>query len=356
MAIRGAWATLLTRASYLPGVILLHYSLQRVKSAYPLLVYITPSLEDSAVNALNRLGIAVIRIKPLLPLVPVNVIASRFEDTWSKLRVFGFEGYDRIGMIDGDMLLFQNMDDVLTMPLPPGYVASAQTCLCNWTRDPWASDDWRPWNCALTHAQTHGKPPQPSALGLEPPHTYALMNSGLVILTPSRKLGLAIEKFVHESPLVPSFAFPDQDLLGVYFKHKWIALSWDVNAIKTARYWHPKLWTDQGVRNLHYIVDKPWAAPKEKWAVDDMVTHGWWWAVYYEWRTKMQKERDEDIVKECEKWMMGRKGQEGTEGETDVGPVESWEESVEAENQGRPNGHIWPPGPAWNTVIDGVRW
>jgi hypothetical protein len=42
--------------------------------------------------------------------------------------------------------------------------------------------------------------------------------------------------------------------------------------------------------------------------------------------------------------------------DTDVGPVESWEHSVKAEKVGRPNGHAWPPGPAWNIEVDGVRW
>lgn len=270
-----AWVTLLTRASYLPGVLLLHYSLQRVKSAYPLVVIATPSLESSAIDALRALAIDVVPIEPLLPLVPVTVIAERFQDTWSKLRACGLPGYERIGLIDGDMLLFQNMDDLLEAPLPAGWAAAVHTCLCNWTRDAWATDDWRPWNCALTHAQAHGgAPPQPAAHARHPPHTHALINSGLVVLAPSPALGAEIEAYVHESPLVPTFAFPDQDLLGEFFAGRWTALRWDVNAIKTARYWHPRLWRDAGVRNLHYIVDKPWAAPKAKWASDDIVTHG----------------------------------------------------------------------------------
>jgi inositol 3-alpha-galactosyltransferase len=173
------------------------------------------------------------------------------------------------------MLLLQNMDDLLEDPLPEGWAAAVHTCVCNWTRDAWAADDWRPWTCALTHAQVHdGAPPQPAACGVRPPHTHALMNSGLVVLSPSPALGAAMEAFVRESPLVPKFAFPDQDALDEFFAGHWKALSWNVNAIKTARYWHPRLWRDAGVRNLHYIVDKPWAVRKEQWAADDIITHG----------------------------------------------------------------------------------
>jgi hypothetical protein len=72
-----SWVTLLTRASYLPGVLLLHYSLQRVKSAYPLVVLVTDSLEPSAIDALRALEVTVVLVEPLLPLVPVNIVAER---------------------------------------------------------------------------------------------------------------------------------------------------------------------------------------------------------------------------------------------------------------------------------------
>jgi inositol 3-alpha-galactosyltransferase len=357
--VKGAWATLLTRASYLPGVILLHHSLKKVGSAYPLIVLYTPSLESTAVDALKALGIELISTEPLRPKVPVSVVAERFADTWDKLRVFELTGYDRLVLIDGDMVLFRSMDDLFDMDLPEGWIAANHTCLCNWSRDAWAPDEWRPWTCAYTYAQEHnGEPPQPSEHGmsLEPPHTYALMNSGLVVLQPSPVLASAIEFFVHTSPLVSTFSFPDQDFLGVFFARKWKALKWDVNAIKISRYWHPELWSDGGVRNLHYIVDKPWAVPREKWAAKDVVTHEWWWQRYYEWRDAQRSAGKDEIVKECERWMLGRKGAEALEGQTDVGAVESWEESVQAEEQGRSKGYAWPPGPAWNIEVDGKKW
>jgi inositol 3-alpha-galactosyltransferase len=114
---RRAWVTLLTRSSYLPGVLLLHYSLLRVKSAYPLIVLVTPSLSVSSVAALRTLNIIVEEVQPLRPLVPVHIVAERFADTWDKLRAFGLD-LERAVMVDGDMLLVQNMDDLFEMELP----------------------------------------------------------------------------------------------------------------------------------------------------------------------------------------------------------------------------------------------
>lgn len=121
--------------------------------------------------------------------------------------------------------------------------------------------------------------------------------------------------------------FPDQDLLGHLFSpNKWIKLPWYYNAIKTFRYWHGNFYTDEEVRVLHYIVDKPWnRRPKrnneeetersgrvyegdlgrfeEVWKEEEMgkypeivapameadgVTHGWWWEEWEElvWESK----------------------------------------------------------------------
>jgi hypothetical protein len=200
----------------------------------------------------------------------------------------------------------------------------------------------------------HGTPPTPPASG--PPHTLALLNSGLFVLAPSHALGAAIEAYVHESPLVSTFAFPDQDMLGYYFTGRWTALPWDVNAIKTARYWHPQLWTDGGVRNVHYIVDKPWAVPRSKWASEDAITHGWWWDRFYAWRDQCVRDGKDMAVTECERYMLGRKGEAPPAEGSTVGEVESWEESVQKEREGRDKGYVFPPGEPWNVEIDGIRW
>lgn len=90
----GAWIVLLTRPSYLPGVVLLAHSLRLVHSQYPLVVAVTPSLPAYAVDVLFDSGCRVKYIEPIRPKEQVTVVADRFEDTWTKLAVFGFEEYE----------------------------------------------------------------------------------------------------------------------------------------------------------------------------------------------------------------------------------------------------------------------
>lgn len=65
-------------------------------------------------------------------------------------------------------------------------------------------------------------------------------------------------------------------------------MGWQYNAIKTGRYEHPQMWRDEEVRNLHYIVGKPWNTGREKGGVDE-VTHGWWWNEWGRWKSEMER-------------------------------------------------------------------
>ena len=112
------------------------------------------------------------------------------------------------------------------------------------------------------------------------PRPYTLLNSGLFVLTPSATLAQSIVDFLHTSPLVPTFSFPDQDFLAAFFQGRWKPLPWVYNALKTLRAIHKNLWRDEEVRCLHYILpDKPWKTRVRKDDVLDEMKEAdlWWW-------------------------------------------------------------------------------
>ena len=89
MAIKAAYATLLTRTSYLPGVLVLEYTLRSVGSEYSLVVMATPALPQEARDILARRRITVIDIQSLQPPAGLHTLSAhdaRFADTWTKLR------------------------------------------------------------------------------------------------------------------------------------------------------------------------------------------------------------------------------------------------------------------------------
>ena len=59
MSPNAAYVTLLTKTSYLPGALVLDYSLRSVNSQYPLVVMATPTLPEDARALLKKKGIAI---------------------------------------------------------------------------------------------------------------------------------------------------------------------------------------------------------------------------------------------------------------------------------------------------------
>ena len=86
-----AYVTLLTKSSYLAGVLVLDYSLRAVKAGYPLVVMITPSLPQQARNMLHKRSIRTIEVSSLSPPARHTLAShdARFLDTWTKLRCGG---------------------------------------------------------------------------------------------------------------------------------------------------------------------------------------------------------------------------------------------------------------------------
>ncbi|KAH9944519.1 nucleotide-diphospho-sugar transferase [Epithele typhae] len=277
-----AYATLLTADSYLPGVLTVHASMVVAGCRYPLVVMATPSLSVEARAALKGRGIIVRDVETLRPDDGKHTLDAadvRFGDTWTKLRAFELVEYERVVLIDADMILRRPMDELFDFPLEDGWIAAAHVCACNPRKLQHYPTDWVPENCAHNAVQgPHGAPPSPSAPNAPRPHRQ--LNSGTVVLQPSLDALGAIAHLIAASPLVPTFAFPDQDVLSHHYAGRWAALPWKYNALKTLRTVHRNVWSDDEVRCVHYIFsDKPWHVPRGR-AGEYEEVNGWWWDVY----------------------------------------------------------------------------
>lgn len=326
-----AWITLITRASYLPGVVLLIHTLYKHKSIHPIIVQYTPTLPEDCVTCLQDLATIYPLLRPqlvepiLLPKDYSNSIASRFDDTLTKLRAFEplsspsvfktlklEKAPETLCFLDADIMIFRNLDDIFNIPLPGNdWIAAHHACICNVDKDPWAPPEWKKENCPTTlmkHPEAlKGMVPTTTSelkdLDSEKQETYRLLNSGVFLCRPSQPLWERIEKFRKEDPRVKDFAFPDQNFLDVFFRDRWVSIGWQYNAKKTHRYWHSEAWRDEEVRALHYIVDKPWAKRIGEDGVAgylgrDGVTHGWWWEEFGRWEGWIEgQEKGKEVLK-----------------------------------------------------------
>ena len=323
-----AYSTLLTRASYLAGVIILAYTLRKQGSQYPLIVFYTSGLSEAALQVLKKeaksLSLILKLCDPLLPPehIKVNLIAQRFADTWTKLRVFEVFHYDAVCYLDADMAIFNgNMDDIFSYieDLSPDHIAANHVCCCNLDSDPWAPGDWRKENCAYTPLSHPTALQSPTAVRADSRPTHQLLNGGMFLYRPNKELWSRMLIHFNTSDTLGDYMFPDQDFLADFFRGRWQSIGWQWNALKTMRYWHSDMWRDSEVRCLHYIVDKPWAAriPTEGhsrgvagYKGRDGETHQWWWDEYNAWASLRHSGGSDEVLRVVEEYIAPGDGTE----------------------------------------------
>ncbi|ODN84328.1 hypothetical protein L202_00302 [Cryptococcus amylolentus CBS 6039] len=274
-----AWVTLITNPSYVAGLLALHRTISSL-SDYPLLVMTTPSLPESYQTFLKSYGFTLIPVSHLSPSTSqhagFNPDMARLNDAWTKLQVFGLVEYDKVILIDADMIFLKDMDELFDLELPGrDWIGAAPACVCNPLNLEHYPKDWQvqpaslytiltllrvPENCSLSHQQSPTPLLSPEIPSLDAPRTAHLLNSGLVVLYPSTTLLDSLVSFLETSPTVAQALFADQDVIAEAFKGRWRPLPWWCNALKTLRGAHKALWKDEQVANIHYIIDKPWAA------------------------------------------------------------------------------------------------
>ncbi|KAF8973912.1 nucleotide-diphospho-sugar transferase [Flammula alnicola] len=293
MSSKYAYVTLLTTTSYLAGVLVLDHCLRAVNSKYPLVVMVTPSLPEDVRAVLRKRPIPTREVEWLQPPTgthTLHVHDARFADTWTKLRGFELVEYNRIVLLDSDMIVLKNMDELMFLDLPQDHIAAVHVCSCNPRGLPHYPKDWTPSHCA--HAAVKNPTAPPPSIQKDSPRPYFQLNSGTVVLNPSMTLSTSIKQFLKSYPRVAEWAFPDQDLLSEYFKGKWRPISWYYNALRSLSNVHPVMWAEHEIRCLHYIfADKPWQSritPDESEAGFDIMNR-WWWERFDELGDLMTK-------------------------------------------------------------------
>ncbi|KAF7538750.1 hypothetical protein G7054_g2674 [Neopestalotiopsis clavispora] len=280
------WVSLITKSSYLPGLLTLDYSLKETGSKYPLVALYTDTLEDHSRKEILSRGIPMQHVETLRPSQHMEYSNDpRFYDTWTKLACFSLVQYERVGLLDCDMVVLYNIDELMVLPLDPGgyegqgkrVFAASHACTCNPLKKSHYPKDWVRENCAFT--QSEEDPDKSQKEGAPPSTGVGMINSGTVVLEPSQGAFEAILDKLQDSGAISSYLFPDQALLSDVFRDRWVALPYIYNALKTMREKgvHDRLWQDDKVKIVHYIMTpKPWDIKSGE--VND-VLFGWWWDV-----------------------------------------------------------------------------
>lgn len=329
---KNAYVTLLTRPSYLAGAILLAWTLNKHSPSTPLIITYTPeTLPEPSINAFKaEAKYSNIILYPVSHLrlpedgTESGMVAERFIDTWTKLRVLDLhemeQKFERICWLDADMMIFSNPSPLIFNEANDAYlkggdgmrIMAVHTCVCNLDHDSWAPETWKPENCAMTCLT---RPDQLADVQSQP-ETLGMFNSGTFVYRPSAALSSFVKQRFEElgNTKLRAMQFPDQDFLNSAFATRWASLSWRTNALKTWRYWHTNIWRDNQVAVLHYIVDKPWAARLAEdgtagYLGKDGETHKWWWSEYDNWYSEREAVGERGLLEIVGRYAAGGGGE-----------------------------------------------
>lgn len=246
-----AWVTLLTQPDYYIGVQALHRSLKRSETQWPLTVMVTDAIDLETREALQAQGCVIHPVEPLMPDAKLeqHYASAQFSEVWSKLRAWELTGCERVVFLDADMLVLRNMDELFTLDLGDHDLAACHACRCNPNKIASYPASWHPENCHYTW-QDRGEP-APASLD-------RYLNGGFLVLKPDQAVFTWLQQKVAAIKDLRRYPFSEQDLLNEVFENRWLPLTYIYNALKTLPFQHSAMWREEEVKNLHFILAKPW--------------------------------------------------------------------------------------------------
>ncbi len=269
---RRAWAALLTSPNYLTGVRVLRASLVRVGSPYPFVVVVTPGITAEDRALLEADGCLVREVAPIRPPAGLrdSYANARFAEVWTKLAVWTLTEFERLVVLDADMLVVADMDELFDVELAPGEIAACHACRCNPNKIATYPASWTPEHCAYTHVED-GVATQDAPLGSDP-----YVNGGTLVLEPDRTVFEALTTALAAVEDLSRYVFAEQDFLNEHFRGRLHVLPYVYNALKTLPFQHPRLWDPAAVKNLHFIIDKPWETALDPASRYHAMELRWW--------------------------------------------------------------------------------
>ncbi|KAG8843092.1 hypothetical protein FRC20_004067 [Serendipita sp. 405] len=220
-----AYATTLYSESYLPGALLLGYSLRKHGMLNPdvaqhmVLLHIGGRLSDEILQLLQSVGWQTIAVDKI-PAPKGKPPAKGYRDQYTKLRLFELEKFDQIFYIDADALVVKPFPEIWSFPVP--FAASRDV--------------------------------RANAVGIWLP----TINAGTFLAKPNRRL---LENMLEVAPLLDYDSwFAEQALLDKYWLRDLTFYPYIYNGQLDMKRGLPEVWDAflPDMRIIHYTGTKPW--------------------------------------------------------------------------------------------------
>lgn len=112
--VKQAYITIVSSEDYLEGVRILYYSMQKVKSAYPLYVLLSESIAHLRPKV-EKWGLPVLVAKDIsLGEFEAKNDRQYWNNTFFKLRIFELTQFEKLVYLDNDIILLKNLDHLFS--------------------------------------------------------------------------------------------------------------------------------------------------------------------------------------------------------------------------------------------------
>ncbi|MBK7893640.1 MAG: hypothetical protein WAS33_31385 [Candidatus Promineifilaceae bacterium] len=265
---------LMLNDSYLPGVLLLAHGLRRQKTEADLICMVTEEISRPARQALAQLYDFVIDVekifvpharvgkRPYLPYVFTRLHALRL----------GADGdlghrYDKIALLDADLLPLRHYDHLFTLPTPAGTINERKTHVMEWGEDgnfiiPDSVAQDGTWHWHQIYANCPHGQPIPAEITdcvASDPSNMGVISS-LLVLEPSLAEFNAIMQDIQSPEMEPlvsdAFDWPEMQYLTLRYSGRWTNIDLRFHSLNG----YPNLDVLYG---LHYTGFKPWQFRRE---------------------------------------------------------------------------------------------
>lgn len=265
---------LMLNDSYLPGVLLLAHGLRRQKTEADLICMVTEEISRPARQTLAQLYDFVIDVekifvpharvgkRPYLPYVFTRLHALRLGSDGDLGHTDAKFAYDKIALLDADLLPLRHYDHLFTLPTPAGTINERKTHVMEWGDDgnfiiPDSVAQDGTWNWHHIYADCpHGQPiPAEITDRVASDPTNMGVISSLLVLEPSLAEFNAIMADIQTPPVQQlvsdAFDWPEMQYLTLRYSGQWANVDLRFHSLNG----YPNLDVLYGI---HYTGFKPW--------------------------------------------------------------------------------------------------
>lgn len=188
---------------YLTGALVVGVSLQKTNTPYDRVILITPDVRPEFKSILEKVYTHVISISYISanPTIFAEE-TTRFRDVFTKLEALSLIQYDKIILLDLDMIICKNMDHLFKLAPPAA--------------------------CLKKYNPAYGVI-IPSEMICSNSRLVGSINAGLMLLKPDATELSAIKTDIMENKSIMKFRYPEQDYLSLRYCSKWTSITFGYN-------------------------------------------------------------------------------------------------------------------------------